>query len=212
VRRLVVLLVVLGGLGLAVDFGAQAWAEGQIETRARAELPSQVSVSADISAFPFLPPLLLGGRVAEVAGHFKNVEAGVLTLSAVDIELRGVRINRSKLLNDRKVELTRIREGTVSVEIESAVLAKALGVPLTIANGQVRLAGALSGVASVSVRANAVVFNVAGVTRSVPIPKTRLVPCASTVTVLAGRLRLSCTIHDVPPALLGAANRGLSGA
>lgn len=208
-RRLIVVLVVLGGLFLVADFGAKSWAEGQIKTRAEAELPDQISVLSDIRAFPFLPPLFLAGRVSEVSGHFKNVAAGPLTLSAVNIELRGVRINRSKLLNDRKVELTDIREGTVSVEIESSVLATALGgVPIDISNGQVKVAGVTG--AQATIVNNAIVFQVAGRTLGrVPIPKTRLVPCATNVTVLAGRLRLSCTIRDVPPAMLGAANRAL---
>src|SRR5438105_2916564 len=116
-RRLVILLVILGVAGPIADVGARQWAEGQIESRARAELPSQVSVSAHVRGFPFLPPLLLGGRVSEADGHFENVPAGALTLSAVDIELHGVRINRNKLLGERKVEITGISEGTVAVEI-----------------------------------------------------------------------------------------------
>ena len=173
-------------------------------------MPDQISVSADIRAFPFLPPLFLAGRVSEVDGPLQERRRRARSRSsAVDIELRGVRINRSKLLNDRKVELIDIREGTVSVEIESSVLAKALGgVPIDISNGQVKVAGVTG--ARATIVNNAIVFQVAGrMLGRVPIPKTRLVPCATNVTVLAGRLRLSCTIRDVPPAMLGAANRAL---
>ena len=209
-RRLVIGLVILGALGLGADVGAKSWAEGQIESRARAELPRETSASADIDAFPFMAPLLIGGRVSEVEGHFKNVQAGVLNFSAVDIELRGVRINRNRLLNDRKVELTDIDEGTVSIEIDVGELARVLRVPVTAKNGELRLTiGGVAAAAKVSVRDNALVFDVAGVTRTVTIPKTRFVPCASRATVLAGRVRVTCTVTEIPPALLGAANRSL---
>jgi hypothetical protein len=209
-RRLVIALVVLSALGLGVDVGTKSWAQGQIEKRARTEVPDETSVSADINAFPFLPPLFLGGRVSVVEGHFKNVKAGVLSFASVDIELRGVRINRSKLVNDRKVELTDISEGTVSIEIAVAELARVLRVPVTASNGELRLTIAgTNALAKVSVRDNALFFDVAGVTRTINIPKTRFVPCASRATVLAGRIRVTCTITEIPPALLGAANRSL---
>ena len=155
-------------------------------------------------------PLLVAGRVSEADGHFENVPAGSLTLAAVDIELHGVRVDRSKLFKERKVELVSIDEGTVSVEITAAVLTKALGLPVQITGGQLKLAGALAAVAKLSVANNALVIDVGGVVRRVAIPKTRLVPCASSVTVLAGRVRLSCTIQNVPPGLLGEANAQLN--
>jgi hypothetical protein len=211
VRRLVIGLAILAVVGGAADIGARNWAEAQIESRARAELPAQVSVAAHIRGFPFLPPLLIAGKVSEVDGHFENVPAGALTLAAVDIDLHGVRLNRHKLFSERKVELTDIDSGTVSIDLAVGVLTKALGVPVTTANGEVQLRVAgVAGVAKLSVRDNALVFDVAGVTRRVAIPRTRLVPCATNVTVLTGRLRLSCTIRDVPAGLLGAANRSLN--
>ncbi len=190
--------------------GARSWAEGQIENRARAELPPAASVSAHIRAFPFVPALLLAGKVSETAGHFRNVRAGGLTFSDVDVELHGVRINRGKLLHERAVELVDVDEGTVTVDIVVAQLGKAVGLGVVAANGQLKVTVAgVSATANLSVHDNALVVDVAGVVKRIPIPQTRLVPCATSASVLAGRVRLSCTIHDVPPGLLGAANRRL---
>ena len=173
-------------------------------------MPDTTRVDANISAFPFLPPLLLAGRVSQAKGHFENVKAGGLTFSAVDIELHGVRVNRDRLLKDRRVELTSIDSGTVSVEIDVAELSRRLGVPVTAKDGElhVTVAGVVTPV-KVSVENNRLVFRAAGLSKSLPIPKTRLVPCATRSTVLANRVRLSCTIDHIPPALLGAANRQL---
>lgn len=210
-RRLVIALVILGVLGLVADVGAKGWAEGQIEARARAELPDETSASATINAFPFLLPLLLGGRVSEAEGHFENVKTQVLTFASVDIELRGVRVNRSKLLNDRKVELIDIDEGTVSAEIDVAELARVLRLPVTARNGELHLT--IAGVvtpARARVDGDRLVFAMAGLERSIPIPRADLVPtCEMRPAVLAGRIRLSCTIREIPPGLLGAANRRL---
>jgi hypothetical protein len=210
VRRLITLLVILGGLGLGADAGAKEWSESQIETRARAELPEGTKVSANIDALPFLPPLFAAGRVSQVEGHFKNLRAGVLTFSSVDITLHGVRVNRGKLVNDRKVELTDIDSGTVSMELDVRELTRRLGVPVAARNGELKITAAgVTATARVSVRDNALLFDVAGVTRSIPIPKTRLLPCATSATVLADRVRLTCRVEQIPPALLGAANRRL---
>lgn len=208
-RRLVILLVIVAALGTAGDVGARKWAENQIESRAQAELPGQVVVSAHIKAFPFIPTLLLTGKVSEAGGHFENVPVSGLVLAAVDVDLHGVKVNRNKLINARKVELVSIDSGTVTVDIASAELAKRLGLPVAIAGGVLKVTNAAT---KVTVQNNALVFDLAGVSKRIPIPKTRLVPCATSVTLLADRVRLSCTIHEIPPALLGAANRSLSGA
>ena len=205
-RKLVIFLVIVVAAGGVGDVAARQWAEGQIETRANAELPDQTSTVAHVRGFPFLLPLFLSGKVSEADGHFENVPAAPLTLSVVDIELHGVKVDRHELLNNRRVQLVSIDSGTVSIEISAAVLAKAIGVPVSIANGALRAA---SSIAKLRVENNALIVDIAGVTRRVPIPKTRLVPCASNVTILAGRVRLSCTIDHVPPAMLGAANRAV---
>lgn len=208
-RKLIIIVVVVLGVGGIADVSARAWAQGQIESRVRAEVPSQVGVSVHIHALPFIPPLLLSGRLSEADGHFTNVPAGPLVLSAVDIELHGVRFDRHKLINERKAEIVAISDGTVRIELTAATLSGFLHVPVQIANGEVKagIAGVTIGV-RVSVQGNALLLGAAGVTLRVPIPRTRVVPCVDDVTVLAGRVRLSCTIHDVPPALLKAAQSG----
>jgi DUF2993 family protein len=208
-RRLLTIIVLLVVVEIVGDVMAKAWAEGQITTRARAELPASVHVDSHIHAFPFLVPIVLSGRVSDVGAHFENVPAGALVLSAVDLDLHGVRVDRNQLLKQRKVRLVSVREGTVSADITAKVLGRALHVPVTIAGGQVK--ATIAGVtvaANVQVRGNALVFAVPGLA-NLAIPRTRLLPCTSAVTVLAGRLRVSCTIHDVPPGLLGAANERL---
>lgn len=209
-RRLAFFLVILIVLEIVADLGARAWAQSQITSRARAEVPSGVHVDSHIRAFPFLIPLFSSGHVAEVDGHFENVTAGPLVLSAVNIELHGVRVDRDKLVNERKVRLVDIRDGTVSADITAAELSRVLHVPITITTAQVKATvGGVTVASNVRVRANSLDFGIPGVPR-IAIPQTHLLPCATDLTLLAGRVRVSCTIHNVPPGLVGAANDSLN--
>jgi hypothetical protein len=210
VRRLLIVLTVMAGLGIGGDVVARNWAETQIESRARAEFPAEVSVSAHVRGFPFVPRLLLGGKVSEVDAHFEQVPAGSLTLAAVDVALNGVRVDRDVLLSERRVELVSISEGRLSIEITAATLSKAIGLPVEISGGEIRLkVTGKQSVAKAVIRGNDLVLSVAGIEKRIPIARTRLIPCAADVTVLSGRVRLSCVIHELPPALLRAAGEHL---
>lgn len=209
-RRLIYVVVILVVLEVVVDIGARTAAEGQINARAKAELPSSVHAESHIHAFPFLIPLLTSGHVSEVDGHFENVTAGPLLLSAVDVVLHGVRVDRDKLLTERKVRIVGIRDGTVSAEVTADALTNVLHVPVVITTGQIKVTvGGVAVAANVRVQSNAIDFGIPGVPR-VPIPRTRLLPCASDITTLAGRVRVSCTIQHVPAGLVGAANASLN--
>ncbi len=209
-RRPVIFIVILVVIEVVADLGARSWAESEITSRAKAELPSSVHVDSHIHAFPFLIPLFTGGRVSEVDGHFENVDAGTLVLSSLNVELHDVRVDRDKLLHERKVRLVSIRDGTVSADITADALTAVLHVPIAITTNQIKVTvGGVAVTANVRVQSNAIDFGVPGVPR-VPIPKTRLLPCATDITTLAGRVRVSCTIHNVPAGLVGAANASLS--
>ena len=209
-RRLIIFLVILVGIEVVGDVSARAWAQSQITSRAKAELPRGVHVKSHIHAFPFLIPLFSSGRVTEVDGHFDNLDVGPFAVAALDIQLHGVRVNRDKLVRERKVWLEGIRDGTVSADITAEALSHALHVPVTVTTGQVKVTvGGVAVAANIRVQANTLEFGIPGVP-AIKIPRTRLLPCAADVTTLADRVRVSCTIHNVPAGLLGAANTSIN--
>ena len=114
-------------------------------------------------------------------------------------------LDRTRLFDDRKVVLESLGRGTATAEMTQDRLSEALGVPVTLEAGrvQVRVAGQQV-TASASVSDNTLRLTVAGL--SVPglkIPKLPLLPCVADVVILPGRARLTCTVDQVPPELVG---------
>lgn len=213
VRRLVYLGVFVALL-IGVDVATRTFVQAAVNTRAEAEAPRGSKASATIGAFPFLPPLLFAGRVSHVGVHLENLPARVLTFAEVDIDLHGVRVDRGRLFTDFKARLTRIDHGAVSVVITQQALGEALRLPVRMEPGRlsVTVAGRSIEVTPGVDAQGRLTLRGAGLPRPFTLAalETDYVPCVdekTTLTVLAGRMRLSCVIDEVPPALLEAVQR-----
>ncbi len=208
--RVIRRFTVLGAIFVALvvgDVSARGFVEAKATERAQLEAPPGSVVSASVGGFPFVPPLLLGGSVSQVGIHLKNVSAGVIVFASVDLKLRGVDLDRGLLLKDRKVRILDIDKGSVEVILTEKALGDALHVPVTMADGQISvmiLRTAFSVTPTITADGKLTLTGAAGRALTLPIPKLDFVPCLGEVTVLAGRMRLSCEITAVPPALVDA--------
>jgi hypothetical protein len=189
VRKLILLAVVVLVLGFVADIATKAYAESQIELTANKEAP-EAGANAAIPVFPFLPPLLLSGKVDEVSLHMTHVPAGAVFFDRLDFDLIGVQISRRALLDERRVELVAIDRGTVSAVVPLPAAARALPI----------------GDLTARVSGRTIVVRGGGVSVSIPMPEPDLVPCAGSATLQAGRVRLTCTLTEIPPALVEALN------
>lgn len=188
---------------------AKNLAENGIEARARAEVPEAGSLHADIDSTPFLPRLLASGSAGDVDLRLEQVPTRAVELSSVDIELRGVEVDRDALFS-RQVAVNSIDHGTVSVELDAASLSRALGVPVTVGGGELRSrVGPLDVSARPAVAGDgALLLRLGSMRLTVALPRSKLLPCAATRAAVTGdRVRLSCEFDDVPPAV----RRRLSG-
>jgi len=161
--------------------------------------------SARIESFPFVGRLLTSGQVSRIRVAAADITVEGLTFARVAVDLRGVTFDRDRFLSERKVVLSSLDQGTASAEVTAEQLSVRLGVDVTLLAGkaQVRVAGQTV-TATASVTGNALRLSVAGM--SVPplgIPKLPLVPCVTSAEILPGRIRLSCTIDQVPAELVG---------
>ncbi|MDQ1375299.1 MAG: hypothetical protein QOJ09_2637 [Actinomycetota bacterium] len=190
-RKLFLLAVVVAVLGLVSDVGLKALAESQVERTAKQEAPGS-SANAAIPVFPFLPPLLLSGKVNEVSVHLVHVPAGPTFFDRLDFDLHGVRIDRHALLAERRVKLVGIERGTVSAEVQLPTIARNL--PLAAVTARV-------------VGRAIVVRGPGGVAVSIPMPAAGLVPCQGNARLQAGAVRVTCTLTNIPPALVEAINQ-----
>ncbi len=203
------------GLLVAADLAVRSVAEGQLRDRmATAAVPAGATISgptsASIESFPFVGRLLTSGQVSRITVGAADVTVEGLTFARVAVDLRGVTFDRDRLLSERQVVLSSLERGTAIAEVTAAELSERLGVDITLLAGraQVRVAGQTV-TATASVADNALRLSVAGL--AVPalrIPKLPLVPCVAEAKILPGRIRLSCTIDQVPAELVG---RSLAG-
>jgi hypothetical protein len=190
-RKLVVLGVIVVVLAVVADLGLRALAENQVEAAAEREAPGAYA-NASIPAFPFLPPLLLAGNVATVQVHLVQVKAQAVVFDSIDFDLHGVEISRHALFNDRRVELVKIDRGTVTAVVQLPAVVRQLPV---------------NGITARVVGRSIVLRGPRGVSVSLPMPAASLVPCQGTATVEGSIVRISCTLEEIPPALINAVNR-----
>jgi hypothetical protein len=207
VRKLLLLAVVavLVLLLVAADLGVRSVAESQLRDRVAAAVSPGGATSARISSFPFVGRLLISGDVSRIQVAAADVTVERLTFAKVSVDLQDVTLDRGRLLSDRKVVLESLGKGTATAELTQDRLSAALGVPVTLTAGHiaVRVAGQQV-TAKATVSDNTLRVTVAGL--SVPglrIPKLPLLPCVADAVVLAGRIRLTCSVDQVPPELVG---------
>lgn len=205
-----VFLALLGG----ADVMAKGWAESQIESRARAEAGASASATADIDSFPFIGKLLAFGDAGDLELRLRDVQSQSLKFSRVSITLDDVTLERSKLFGG-EAEVRSINKGTITMGFTAADLGAAIKMPVEISGGRVTVTVRGQAVSAVpeATAEGSVRLTVAGLpSLNVPIPRTRLVSCSvDKVEVEDGELRASCTIEEIPPALLRAAQAQRAG-
>jgi hypothetical protein len=198
------------GVLVVADVAARGVAEDQLRQRMVSRVRASGSdvdgpASASISSFPFLGRLLVGGTISEVDVSLRDVTVRGVTFASVGVELRAVRIDRDALLEDRRVALQSVGQGTAVVEISGDEVSRLLGVPIVLEEGRagVRVGGSLVAV-DARVEDGSLVVEAGGISLPViEIPPLPLIACLEGAEILPGRLRLTCQVDRVPIELAG---------
>jgi hypothetical protein len=179
-------------------------AESQLRHRVEAAAQPAGGASASIKSFPFLGRLLASGSVSRMQVSVADVTVQDVTFARLAVDLRNVVFDRDKLLSDRTVELRSIGRGTGVAEVTQAELSRLVGAPVLLEAGRARVQVLGQFVtATATVRDNTLRISVSGFNvQPLRIPKLPLVPCVANVEILAGRLRLTCDLDQVPVELL----------
>jgi hypothetical protein len=212
IRRLgcLTFIVVLLAALVGFDLYARGYAQDQLARRIAVAFPGTHNVSASISSFPFLGRLAVAGEVSALSAHAGPVTEGRITFDSIDASLKGVRLDRTELVRNRRLQLLGLRSGRVSAVVTSAELSQALGgVPVTLLPGHVTVVvRGIPATASVALVNNELRLQPVGLALiTVQIPTNSLLPCAADVTVGSGRLTVTCVVTRVPDALLQTANQ-----
>lgn len=227
IRKLVVLAVVSGVLVVA-DVAARSWAESKLAEQAAAYYPPSGESSASIRSFPFLGRLLVGGDVPEVFLRMENLRADILTVRRLALDLSGVEVDRGELFAGR-VRVLDVGAGRIEALVDGSSLARAVGLDLRYADGEVEIHKTVRGV-DVSARGRVTLegnrltivptsvqglgIPAAAITVTYDIPGAELLPCQAEVRPVPEGLLVACAVDDVPPALVpgaaAASHRGPS--
>ena len=199
------MLALLAGLLVAADVGARSVAESQIRDRVVIAAGPAGETAARITSFPFLLRLLTAGDVSRIRVSAADVTVEGLTLARVALDLHGVTLDRDLLLSEQKVVLTALDRGTATAELTAAQLSERLGVAVTLESGRarVRIAGQTV-TAAASISDNRLRLTVSGFdVPTLRIPRLPLLPCVADAEILPGRIRMTCSVDQVPPELVG---------
>ena len=204
-RKLLIGLAIVVVVLVAGDFVAKAYASSQLRDRAQRAVRGATSASSSISSFPFTGRLLVAGQVQNVHVRVSPVAAGRVTFSSVSVDLHDVHVDRNRLINDQQVQLTSLGSGTVTAELSDVEVSRLAGTPITFRPGRVTVSAAGVDVAA-SVQATDGSLSFGGLRLPIRfrVPRAPLFPCDATRAVVKqGAVDLSCTVHDVPPELVG---------
>jgi hypothetical protein len=137
VRALLVVLLLLGGLALAADRGAEAVAEDRVAqlVAERGGLAGQPQV--EIGGFPFLTQAL-GGRYDDVRISLTGADLGQPEGTSADVSLRGVEVALSDVLSG-SVQQVPVERVDGMATLSYALLAEQVGPGTTVTRDGDRL-------------------------------------------------------------------------
>ena len=199
------MLAVLAGLVVAADVGARSVAESQIRDRVVIAAGPAGETTARIDSFPFLPRLLTAGDVSRIRVSAADVTVEDLTLARVSLDLHGVTLDRGRLLSEQTVVLSALDRGTATAEVTADQLSERLGIAVTLESGRARVRVAGQTVtATASLSDNRLRLTVSGFDfPTLPIPRLPLLPCVADAEILPGRIRMTCSVDQIPAELVG---------
>jgi hypothetical protein len=204
VRKLIGLILALAilAVGLSiVDVVVRHRVQTIIADKIEHDVPG-TQATVNISSFPFLGHLAVSGDVPEVTARVTGVKAGTIPLNLVTVHAYKVDVDRNQLFQGT-VKLRSIQRVAVSATVTQATLDSQLGLPVTLGDGTVGLAG-IQAPADLTVTGTQVRFSVMGLPPiNLDIPVTSLLPCLGGAHLTPGILTVTCTTSQIPPVLEG---------
>ena len=202
-KKLLVLIVILGVLLVAGD----AWARGKIEGRLASELQGSLGSTGDIEVslggFPFVLRAL-SGKIPDATVATERLTREGLRFTDVTMTLRDIRFSLSKVLAG-DLDAIKVGSGEGQAVIDSDALGRALArvrddIEVEIVDDEIRVVAAgRSGVAEVSLTRNRLILSSEELGQGLFIPLPRVVAGIKyeSVEVVDSRLELAFSLDDV---------------
>lgn len=217
-KKLVIVLLVLlllGALlaGLAYgDLRLRSLVEEHAEQQLVAALPQAKGVEVELDGFPFTLGVLLHGEVEALHVRLESVREAGLEATDLSLDVETIALDEDALIDEQRLVVTDIgratAQGFVSDEAVSALVGQTIRFSPGKAHGVLR-GRELEVTAAVKGRLVQLSTAVEGVPPVVfPLPPSDVLPCRPELELLEGKLRLACSIDELPPTLKDAMAKG----
>lgn len=209
-KRLVVVLVILGLLGAAllavgavVDGKIRDAAEVEAAKRLADKLPIEGDPVVAIDSFPFVLRVLHDGSVETLTVSMKSLESNGVRVDEARLTIDGLVLNRDALLDTQTLEIVDIDEAKVEAWVSAEDISRVAKIPVAIEDGRVSVTyrgKQYTGTAKVS--KHAVLLLIDDVPPILtPLPATDLLPCEPDLDIDGDRIHVACTVDELPPAV-----------
>jgi hypothetical protein len=188
----VLLIVVVAAV--AAELLLPSMIEARVEEQVRANTDDAAVVEAEVGSFPFLPGLLLDGRLDALTVELMELAGREVTFGDVEFGLEGIDLDREVLLGG-ELRVTDIESGFVRIEVIDERIGAAMDAVDRLGPEAVELRDRVLELAPDGARS-----------LEVPIDD-RLLPCTPEVEVDGDVAVFTCEFQDVPPVLLEVAVR-----
>ncbi|MGH9247819.1 MAG: LmeA family phospholipid-binding protein [Acidimicrobiales bacterium] len=208
-KKLLVVVLIVAVIFVALDLVARVFVEGQVEASAERELERVAAVDAGVGSFLFLPFLLARGEVSRFSLRLSDVVDQQIELAELDIDVRGIELDRGSLFDESRVRITGVDEVTMTAVIDESSIGRfvePLGATLELEPGRVRVS-ALGRTAEADVRfeGRSLVIGAGPIGEvSIPLPSTEVMPCEFEARVADGQVEMTCTGDELPPLVVRA--------
>jgi hypothetical protein len=218
-KKLVIVLLVLVLL-LAALLGALAYgdlrlrglAEAHAELELTKALPQASGIDVTLDGFPFTLGVLLDGKVEALHVRLAEVKESGLTAQDLSLDVEDISLDKDALLDEQRLVITDIGRAKAQGFVTDDAVSKAVGQTITFSPGKARATVRGREVevkASVKGRVVQLSSGIPGVPSvTFPLPPGDVLPCTPELELLEGKIRLSCSIDELPKTLRDAMAKG----
>ena len=190
VRKLMIFLLMLAAVLVGAELVADRLAESMISDKAKSRTGAR-RAETSIDSFPLMIRLLATRQVEQVNVRLERVRAGPLEIDRLTADLHDVRVSLGDLPEGLSA-VKKIDRGVLTATITRPAIESAAGVPLPDGGPEIEAAlddGTLS-------------LSASGLPEiAIPLG-VEVLPCSAGAQLTGVRLRLRCTVHEIPTRFL----------
>jgi hypothetical protein len=205
------LAALLGGLAYA-DLRLRGLAEEHAELELAKALPQASGVDVTLDGFPFTLGVLMSGKVDGLHVKLAEVKESGLTAQDLSLDVHEISLDKDALMDEQRLVVTDIGHATAQGFVSDDAVSKVVGQTIEFSPGAAKatVRGRQVDVkASVKGRLVQLSSGIPGVPSVMfPLPPGDVLPCSPELELLAGKIRLSCSIDELPKKLKDAMAKG----